>query len=197
LVTNQLLTFHSKGKWEWEYAEPTAVDTSGETQYSQTVTDTKYTPRVKSVPEKLPPVDEDALAVEPVDRNYRHDEGVSDINRRMAKTSIESQSEVHQYATGQQYPADQLYAAGQQYPAGHQYPAGQQYPAEQQYPEGYQNAEGKEYEDYYEDHGDTWREKGSSEPQEHRRRDKRKGSSSKARDKNSGMKNFAHSFELN
>jgi hypothetical protein len=85
------LTFHSKGNWEWDYRESTAVDNPGETQYNQSFKD-EYTPRDRSAnpPTSLPPVDENALAVEPIHRNYRHDEGVSDLNARMAETSIES-----------------------------------------------------------------------------------------------------------
>jgi hypothetical protein len=174
LITYQLLTFYFEGKWEWDYAEPTAVDTPGDTKY-QSVKDTKYTPRDRSAnpPVSLPPVDEDALEVEePIHGNYRHDEGVSDLSNRMAETSIGSYSEGHQYSSEHQYPTDQ------------------------QYPEGYQYAEGNEYEDY-EGYGDKRREKGSSQPQDRRRRDKKRGSSSKAEDNKYGMKKFADSPELN
>jgi hypothetical protein len=170
-MSKLVFLIYQTGNWEWEYAEPYIYtpETEKQTPYTLSV---PYTPRVPSTPAQLSPVDEDALLEEPIDRNYLHEEGVSDLNRRMAETSIESQSEDHQYSAGEQY------SAGQQYP---------------KYPEDNQIAEGEEY---YQRHGDIWREKGPSEPQDHRRRDRKKGSSSKARDKNSG-KNFAHSLELN
>jgi hypothetical protein len=178
-MSKLVFLIYQTGEWDWEYADPPV--TERETPYTPSV---PYAPRAVSIFAKLPPADEDALAVEHVDKNYRHDEVISDLNRRVAETSIESQSELRQYSAGQHYL---------KYPAEHQHPPDQQYPAEQQYPEDNRNAEGEEY---YQRHGDKWREKGSSEPQDYRRRDKKKGSSSKARDKNSG-KNFAHSLELN